>query len=126
TVLTEDEDGNYVPSIDQRFFPEDSGIVEIIVKTENVGSQVAYHVNFTLYVSPGIEIWEEKLKGIPYSIERTKNGTSILRITSNTNLSPRTPQAERVYLKFYPLIRISKLKNTLNNYYPDHPAERDF
>lgn len=126
TVLTEDEDGNYVPSIDQRFFPEDSGIVEIIVKTENVGSQVAYHVNFTLYVSPGIEIWEEKLKGIPYSIERTKNGTSILRITSNTNLSPRTPQAERVYLKFYPLIQISKLKNTLNNYYPDHPAERDF
>jgi len=103
TLVVEDNDTDtFTPLIDQRLFPTDKGIVQLTIKTTNVGTDIANNVNFIVNIALGIDIYESKIK-CEYEISRLPTMTRIT-LKTNAKITPGVPFSQLIYLKYQPIV----------------------
>ncbi len=101
SVVTLASDGSYVDADDQRFFSTDeSGTVRVTINTTNVGTDTAYHANFTAILAEGISLIESKMPtDLKYTL--TPQGVNtILKMNTGKSYAPGDLLSQIIYVKF--------------------------
>mmetsp|Transcript_7748 Transcript_7748/g.12391 ORF Transcript_7748/g.12391 Transcript_7748/m.12391 type:complete len:1393 (-) Transcript_7748:698-4876(-) len=95
-----------LPLVDQTLRTDEKGILRVIISATNVGSDIAYHVSFSLYVAPDVRVLTERIE-VPYTLkeanntfEEAGNNITVLMLSTDTRLAPGDTLGFRIYLQY--------------------------
>ena len=110
-VMTVDENGNYVQSIDQSVYATDSGIMQVNLTAKNTGSDDAHETNFTVFLAPDVSVITDSID-TNYEIETLDTGETKLTLNTNQGIGTREMYTESLLIEFSPSTRLRNLATT--------------
>jgi hypothetical protein len=100
-IVISDGKGGYVDSPDQRIFGNDKQFtVRGQFTTKNVGTAVAYRVNFTVVLAEGVTVIKEKLNATLNYTVTPADGDSVLALNGQSTFSPGETSSQVIYLAY--------------------------
>lgn len=107
-VVTLNDEGKYVKSVDQRVFASDSGVVQVNITAKNTGNDISYNTKFDIYFDEGVSFITNSFNGT-YDFKLTENS---LALDTKIKIVNGESYTEVLYFAFSPVTTTRRLDST--------------
>ena len=99
TVVTKDENGNYVVAEDQSVYVTDSGTLKLDMTVKNTGGATAFNTSYAVTLAPDVTVDEDSIQS-NYEMTTGENGETVILLNTNQDIASGEKFRQTLYVDF--------------------------
>ena len=99
TVVTKDENGNYVVAEDQSVYATDSGTLKLDMTVKNTGGATAFNTSYAVTLAPDVTVDEDSIQS-NYEMTTGENGETVILLNTNQDIASGEKFRQTLYVDF--------------------------